>query len=422
MRIELPYGKSTLPCDIPDRRLAGVLRGGLDSYTPAEPQEGLVEAALAHPVGSPGLCELARGKRRVTVIISDHTRPVPSRVILPPMLREIRRGNPDARITLLVATGCHRETTAAELTDKCGADIVARERIVVHDCDCNCVRIGTLPSGGELWVNREAADCDLLVSEGFIEPHFFAGFSGGRKSVLPGIASRGTVMYNHNAAFLASSHARAGILDGNPIHRDMLYAARTAKLAFICNVVINARHEVVAAYAGDCDAAHREGVQFLEGLCAVPAASLPIVVTTNNGAPLDLNIYQAVKGMSTAEMLTPEGGVIIMAAACGDGHGGEGFLRFFEQTPNASELLEQIEAVPAADTTPDQWQAQVLARILSRRRVILISRADPELVRRFGIVPACDFPDALRQADTLAGEDARILVVPEGVSVIPQLD
>ena len=249
----LPYGKGKVSLEIEDGHLAGVLRSGIHLYRPPKGPDELVRESLEHPVGSPRLSELAKGKRRVTVIVSDHTRPVPSRTIMPHMLAEIRKGNPDAEITLLVATGLHRATTRAELAAKLGDGIAAKERIVIHDCDDakNLVNLGKLPSGGNLVVNRLAVETDLLVSEGFIEPHFFAGFSGGRKSVLPGVASRETVMYNHNAGFIDSPKARTGILDGNPIHADMLFAARAAKLAFVTNVVIDAAHETIFCVSGE---------------------------------------------------------------------------------------------------------------------------------------------------------------------------
>ena len=417
----LPYDKGKLKAGIAQERKITVLRGSLEEYQPQDTQENLVEQALANPIGSKPLWELARGKKRVTVIISDHTRPVPSKILLPPMLREIRRGNPDAEITLLVATGCHRETTREELIAKCGAELVEREKIVIHDCDDaeNLVELEHLPSGGRLLVNRLAVEADLLVAEGFIEPHFFAGYSGGRKSVLPGIASRKTVLANHCAKFIASPNACAGSLDENPIHKDMLFAARQAGLAFVANVVINAKKEVVAAFAGDVNEAHRAGVRFLENLCAVKAPLAPIVVTTNNGYPLDQNLYQAVKGMSTAEALVKQGGVIIMAAGCADGIGGEGFAKFFRETPDAQELLKRLETVDAEDTTPDQWQAQICARVLCRARVILISLLPEETVRSFGMLPAKDFAEALRLADTLVGEEnTPITFVPEGISVV----
>lgn len=420
MQISIPYGRTHLNAEIPDQRIGGVLRSRLESYTPKLSETELVEAALGSPIASDTLEKLVQGKKNIVLIASDHTRPVPSKILVPPMLAAIRRGNPDARITILIATGCHRGTTKAELVEKFGSRIVETENIVIHDCadESAMVTIGTLPSGGALRINRLAADADLLVSEGFIEPHFFAGFSGGRKSVLPGIAARETVYWNHNADFIGSPFARTGILADNPIHEDMIYAARAAKLAFICNVVINASHQVVAAFAGDCEKAHLAGTEFLKGLCQCPRIPADIVITSNNGYPLDQNIYQSVKGMTAGEATCAEGGVIIMAAACNDGHGGESFMKTMTQNLSPAEILANIQATPKKDTVPDQWESQILARILSKFYVILISGADPELVRTMKMHPARDLCDALQQAEKLLGKQGTVTVIPEGISTI----
>ena len=420
MRISIPYGRSHLHADIPDERIKAVLSSRLEEYIPTMGERELVEEALRAPIGSKTLEELAQGKENIVLIASDHTRPVPSKVLIPPMLAAIRRGNPDAKITFLIATGCHRGTTKAELIEKFGAEIVENERIVIHDCldEDAMVTIGTLPSGGELRINRTAAEADLLISEGFIEPHFFAGFSGGRKSVLPGIAAAKTVYWNHNARFIASPFARTGILEGNPIHRDMVYACRAAKLAFICNVVINAKHEVVGAFAGDCEQAHLAGVEFLKELCLCEKVPADIVISSNNGYPLDQNIYQAVKGMTAGEATCKEGGVIIMTAACNDGHGSESFMRTIAQDLPAAQILAQIEATPMADTIHDQWESQILARILSRFHVVLITEADPALVRAMKMHPASTLQEALRIAEDLLGREGTITVIPEGISAI----
>jgi nickel-dependent lactate racemase len=280
------------------------------------------------------------------------------------------------------------------------------------------VTLGALPSGGALRINRVAAEADLLISEGFIEPHFFAGFSGGRKSVLPGIAARETVYWNHNAEFIASPLARTGILEGNPIHRDMIFAARAAKLAFICNVVINAKHEVVGAFAGDCEQAHLAGAEFLSGLCRCEKVPADIVITSNNGYPLDQNIYQAVKGMTSGEATCKEGGVIIMCAACNDGHGGESFMQTMTQDLSPAEILAKIGKTPKCDTVPDQWESQILARILSRFPVVLVSECDPELVRAMKMHPATDLSQALALAEELLGHPGTVTAIPEGISTI----
>ena len=420
MHLCVPFGRTKLTALLPEERLQAVLTSRLESYVPPMGETELVEAALAAPIGSATLEELVKGKENIVLIASDHTRPVPSKVLVPPMLRAIRRGNPNANITILIATGCHRGTTKDELIEKFGPEIVARENIVIHDCaeEANMVTIGTLPSGGTLRINRVAVEADLLISEGFIEPHFFAGFSGGRKSVLPGIAAKETVYWNHNAEFIASPLARTGILDGNPIHRDMIYAARAAKLAFICNVVINAKHEVVGAFAGDCEQAHVAGTEFLKELCQCQKATADIVITSNNGYPLDQNIYQAVKGMTAGEATCSEGGVIIMAAACNDGHGGESFMETIARNCTAAEILASIEATPKQDTLPDQWESQILARILSKFHVVLVTQADHELVKAMKMHPATDLEQALQIAEQLLGRTSAITVIPEGISTI----
>lgn len=420
MEISVPYGRTRLTAEIADDRLQAILCSHLESYVPPMEETALVEAALASPIGSEPLETLVQEKKNIVLIASDHTRPVPSRVLVPPMLRAIRRGNPEANITILIATGCHRGTTKAELIEKFGEEIVEKETIIIHDCaaEADMVTIGTLPSGGCLRINRIAAEADLLVSEGFIEPHFFAGFSGGRKSVLPGIAARETVYWNHNAEFIASPHARTGILEGNPIHRDMLYAARKAKLAFICNVVINAEHRVVGAFAGDCEQAHVAGTEFLKGLCQCRKVPADIVITSNNGYPLDQNIYQAVKGMTAGEASCKDGGVIIMAAACNDGHGGESFMKTMTQNLTPARILEQIQSTSKQDTVPDQWESQILARILSKHQVVLVSECDPELVKAMKMHPATDLREALTLAEQLLGNPGTITVIPEGISAI----
>ena len=417
----VPYGRGSVPVNVEDGHLAGVLRSGIHDYRPAKGAEELVRDSLEHPTGSPRLRDLAAGKRRVTIIASDHTRPVPSRVIMPQMLAEIRAGNPAAEITILVATGLHRATTMAELSAKFGEEIAARERIVVHDCDdaASLVSLGRLPSGGNLIVNRLAVESDLLVSEGFIEPHFFAGFSGGRKSVLPGIASRETVMYNHNSGFIANPRARTGVLEGNPVHEDMVFAARAAKLAFVVNVVVDAEHRPIFSVAGDCEAAHCAGCEFLSGKCRVDAVPADIAVSSNGGYPLDQNIYQSVKGMTAAEATVKPGGVIVMFAEAADGHGGASFHRTFRDEPDLGRMMRTFLERRPEETIIDQWEAQILARILLKARVVFVSSCDDQIVRDMHMIPAHGAEEAMAKARELVGRpDYSVTVVPDGVSVI----
>ena len=421
MEINFPYGKKHLSYDFSAERLLGTLTSSIHGYEAGADGLTLVKEAMANPYGSERLSELARGKKKIVLIASDHTRPVPSKVIVPPMLAEIREGNPDADITILIATGCHRYTTREELVSKFGEEIVDNEKIVVHIStdEESLVTIGTLPSGGALRINRLAAEADLLIAEGFIEPHFFAGFSGGRKSVLPGVCSRETVMANHCSEFIASPYARTGVLEGNPIHRDMLYAAKAANLAYIVNVVIDEKKQAIFAVAGDSEAAHEAGCAFLSGLCRVKPIAADIAISTNGGYPLDQNIYQSIKGMTAAEATVREGGVIIMLSSCTDGHGGEDLYRELADEPSDTIAAEKILSRKRNETVPDQWQAQILLRILKKARVIFVSEAPDAMVRDMHMIPAHSIGEALGMAKELLGDTSpTITAIPDGISVM----
>ncbi len=420
MLIQIPYGNGFIQADIPDERATGIIQSELDNYLPDMEEQDLINRAMDNPIGTKRLYQLAKGCNKIVIIASDHTRPVPSKLILPGMLHEIRKGNPNADITILIATGCHRGTKREELVEKFGAGIVEQEKIVIHDCDAKDLSyLGILPSGGELYINRIAAEADLLIAEGFIEPHFFAGYSGGRKSILPGIASRKTVYWNHCAEFINHEKARYGILKGNPIHEDMIFAGKAARLQYIVNVVINSRHKVIGAFAGDLERAHLAGVSFLEGLCKTPSIPADIVVTSNNGYPMDQNIYQTVKGMATAEATCKKNGVIIIAAECKDGHGGDAFYRTFLNSQSARQILEDISSVPKDKTVEDQWQSQIFARILSEHPVIFISGIDEKIIKEMHMIPAKSFPEALNKADEiLCKKMAKVTFIPEGITSI----
>ena len=417
MKIQFPYGKTHLEYDF---ETVNVLTSSIEAYNPKMTEQALVDAAMASPEGGVALRELAKGKKKIVLIASDHTRPVPSKLIVPPMLKEIRQGNPDADITILISTGCHRGTTKDELIAKFGAEIVENEKIVVHDCDdtANLVNIGTLPSGGACVVNRLAVEADLLVAEGFIEPHFFAGFSGGRKSVLPGVAGRETVLANHCSEFIAHPKARTGILDGNPIHADMLWAAKKANLRYIVNVVLNGEKQVIHAVAGELEQAHRKGTDFLYRLCGVETAPADIVISTNGGYPLDQNVYQAVKGMTAAEAAVKEGGVIIMLALSNDGIGGDHFYHQLADERDLGKTMDLFLSRGRNETVPDQWQTQIFIRVLQKATVIYVSQVEPKLVEAMHMIPAATLEEAMEKAKMLAGENPTITAIPDGVAVM----
>lgn len=423
-KFAVPFGKEKINFELPDEQVAGVLVSHAHDYKAPKSEEELVADALANPIGSPKLSELAKGKKTCVIISSDHTRPVPSHVIMPQLLAELRKGNPDIDITILIATGMHRPTTQEELVAKYGKEIAENEKFSIHVSrnDEDMVSIGTLPSGGECLINKLAANADLLVAEGFIEPHFFAGMSGGRKSVLPGIASKITVLANHCSEFIASPNARTGILKGNPIHEDMLYAAKAANLAFICNVVIDADKKVIAAFAGDREEAHYAGVDFEMKLAGVKPIPADIVITTNGGYPLDQNIYQSVKGMTAAEATCKEGGVIIDVSSCSDGHGGEDFYNNLKNATSLQKAMDEILARGRNETVFDQWEAQILMRMLLRFTIIMVTEAPKQMIEDMHMKYASSIEEALSMAKDVLAEkgvkEPKIIVIPDGVSVI----
>lgn len=420
-KIKVPYHKSIIDIEIDDKNLIGVLKSKADTYKVDMSQEEIVEKALDNPINSKYLEELVRDKNNIVIITSDHTRPVPSKITLPIILKRIRKVNPSIDIKILIATGFHRPTTREEMINKFGLEIVKNETIINHVStdDSSLVHVGTLPSGGELILNKLAVEAELLIAEGFIESHFFAGFSGGRKSVLPGVASAKTIMANHCSEFIASPNARTGVLTNNPVHKDMLYAAQKANLAFILNVVIDSNKNIINAFAGDSAKAHLTGCEFVLDIAKVEKKLADIVVVTNGGYPLDQNIYQSVKGMTAAEATCKEGGVIIMIAACNDGHGGQSFYDNVAGAKTPRELLDKIAKVPRNETVPDQWEFQILARILDRYTVFIVSdMCNPEMIRNMHMKHAYTFNEALNKAYKVMGKDAKVTVIPDGVSVI----
>lgn len=418
--IPIPYYTSTLNLHVDEENLKAVLTAKMHGFHAEKTQEQLVLDALEHPVGSPRLRELARDKQKIVIVTSDHTRAVPSKITLPLLLKEIRSGNPQADITILIATGLHRPTTEEEQRRMFGDDIVGHEKIAINNAfdPEQFVELCTLPSGAVFQVNKLAAQCDLLVTEGFVEPHFFAGFSGGRKSILPGVCSERTVNENHSYKAVSHPRSNSGMLKDNPIHADMLCAAKAVNVQFIFNVALDGEKKIVAAWAGDLEKAHEAGVAFIRQWSQCPVVTGDIVVTSNGGYPLDQNLYQSPKAMATAEACAGEDGVIIMCCSCCDGMGGAHFGEILQRgTPD--EIDRYLSEIPPQKTIPEQWCAQVCVRVLRRHQVILVTTfLDHDEVRRANMIPASTPDEALEIAYRLKGEHAGVVVIPDGVSVL----
>ena len=418
--IPIPYYTSTLALHVEEENLKAVLTAKMHGFHAEKSQEQLVLDALEHPVDSPRLRTLAEGKRNIVIVTSDHTRAVPSKITLPLLLKEIRSGNPDADITILIATGLHRPTTEEEQRRMFGDEIVDHEKIAINNAFApeQFVELCTLPSGAVFQVNRLAAECDLLVTEGFVEPHFFAGFSGGRKSILPGICSERTVNENHSYKAVSHPRSNSGMLKDNPIHADMLCAAKAVNVQFIFNVALDGEKKIVAAWAGDLEKAHEAGVAFIRQWSQCPVVTGDIVITSNGGYPLDQNLYQSPKAMATAEACAGEDGVIIMCCSCCDGMGGAHFGQLIQRgTPD--EIDRYLSSIPPEKTIPEQWCTQVCVRVLRKHPVILVTTyLDHEEVRKANMIPASSPDEALEIAYQMKGRDAKVVVIPDGVSVL----
>lgn len=417
--IKIPFYTSTLDLDVDEKNLEAVIYAKTDEFKTDKTEAQIVEEALENPIGQKPLCELAKGRKTITVVTSDHTRAVPSKLTLPIILRELRKGSPDAEITILVATGLHRPTTEEEMRRMFGDEIVDNEHVVVNKAfeDDDFSHVCELPSGAELWVNKAALGVDLLITEGFIEPHFFAGFSGGRKSILPGICNAATVNENHSYSQIANPNSNTGILEGNPIHKDMVFAARAVNVEFILNVALNSEKKVIAAWAGDLEEAHATGVKFVRELAQCPSIEGDIVITSNGGYPLDQNMYQSPKAVATAAACCKEDGVIIMCASCSDGLGGTNFEKLI-QMGTVDEIDAYLSKIPSKESISEQWCAQIYSRIIKRNPIIFVSMLDPEVVKKCNMIPASNPNEALEIAYKMKGEDARVVVIPDGVAVL----
>lgn len=418
--IQIPYYTSTLDLHVEEKNLLQVVTAKMHEYDPGKSEVELIREALEHPIGTPRLRELAKGKHKVVLVTSDHTRAVPSKLTLPILLEEIRSGNPDAAITILIATGLHRPTTEEEQRRMFGDAIVDHEKIAINNAfdPTQFTHVCTLPSGADFNVNKLATECDLLITEGFIEPHFFAGFSGGRKSILPGICSQETVNENHSYKAISSPYANTGVLEHNPIHEDMVCAARAVNVQFIFNVALNGEKKVIAAWAGDLEQAHAAGVAFIRKWSQCPGITGDIVVTSNGGYPLDQNLYQSPKAVATAEACAGEDGVIIMCCSCADGMGGTHFAKLIKMG-TVDEIDSYLSKIPPKETIPEQWCPQIYARILKKHPVILVTTyLDHEEVRKANMIPASSPDEALEIAYQMKGRDAKVVVIPDGVSVL----
>jgi nickel-dependent lactate racemase len=419
MLVELAYGSGSLPVELPEERTTVVA----PAHPPPAPDEAAaVREALRRPVAGPPLRELVRPGQSVAISVCDGTRPQPRRVVLPALLDELDGLVPIDDVTILVATGTHRGNTGDELRAMLGDDVCDAVRVVNHDArdESSLAWVGRLGRNVPVWLDRRWLEADVRITTGFVEPHFFAGFSGGPKMVAPGLAGLETTLTLHDAARIGHPDARWGVVEGNPVHDDVRAIAAATGVSFALDVILDGEKRIVRAFGGELFAMHRAACAVAKEVAmrAVPRR-FDVVLTSNSGFPLDQNLYQAVKGMSAAAQVVAPGGVVVCAAECRDGFPDHGSYRSeLRAAPSPQALLDAIAARP--QTVPDQWQIQIQAAIQTRARVVVHTSflSDAELAEAH-LEQTDDVERTVREALAAAGPDARVCVLPEGPQTIP---
>jgi len=420
MELRLRYGRQGLQVSLPDRNVRHVLR--MNDLPVLPDPAGAVREALADPIASPPLAELARGRRDAVIVVSDITRPVPNALLLPPLLDTLAQaGLPPDRVTILNATGLHRGNTEAELAEMLGPEAMASGcRIVNHEArdEASHVNLGVTPRGLPVLVDRRYVEADLKILTGLIEPHLMAGYSGGRKAICPGLCAVKTVMTWHSPRMLDPDEARAGNLWQNPVHEEALAVADMAGGAnLIVNVVLNEARELTGVFAGDMRAAHVAGMELAERQTKVVLAEpVDIVVTTSAGYPLDLTFYQGVKGMIGALPIVKPGGSIIVAQENAEGIGGPEFTELILGQGSLDGFME--DAFAGRRCCIDQWQLQEMHKACRQATVYSVSSLPAETQRRLFVEPAASVEAAVAHALAIHGPDATIAVIPEGPYVL----
>ena len=420
MRVHLAYGESGLDVDLPDHRTTVVE----PRYVPGAPDPGAVlRSALREPVAGPPLREIVRPGQHVAISMCDGTRAQPRHLMIPAVLEEIQGVVSLDDVVILVATGTHRGNTEAELRQMLGDEVVDSVHVLNHDArdEQSLVWMGVHGNGVPVWLDRHWVEADVRITTGFVEPHFFAGFSGGPKLTVPGLAGLETVLTLHDAQRIGSSQATWGVCEGNPVHDDIrAVVGAVGGVDFALDVTLNREQRIVEAFGGELFAMHAVAREAARELAMAPVPGLfDVVVTTNSGYPLDQNLYQAVKGISAAGTVVKDGGTIICAAECRDGFPNHGsFREVLESAESPEALLEAIEH--RARTVPDQWQVQVQAKLQSRARVVMhTSYLSDHALAVAHLEQTHDVSATVREVLDAAGPGARVCVLPEGPQTIP---
>jgi lactate racemase len=421
MKVKLAFGRESAEVELPSHVQVTVLEAKFAEAVAAV-DDALAEA-LRHPLGSPALLDLARGKRTAAISICDITRPAPNRIVLPHVLTTLEQaGVPRSGIIILIATGLHRAATTQELQEIVGPEILNRYLVASHDARDSAAHadLGTTRSGTRVLIDRRFIESDLHISLGFIEPHLMLGFSGGRKLVAPGLAGEETIKRLHSPLFMRDPQVIEGSFPDNPLHHELLEIARMARHDFIVDVALTRSRQIARVFAGDPTIAHAAGVEFVRNsTLALLEEAVDAVITTSAGYPLDLTYYQAVKGVTAASHIVKSGGAILLAAACQEGLGSPEFTRFVRRFPDARACLAATAHEPVVI---DQWQLEKLALVAQKVRLAFCTPGIPSEDRTYLWGQVFEKPEEAVEA--LCAElprGASVAVIPEGPYVFSQL-
>ncbi|PYJ57627.1 MAG: nickel-dependent lactate racemase [Verrucomicrobia bacterium] len=420
MKVNLAYGQGQLTVDLPDDR-ATVIE---PSHNPGLPDErSAVIGALQKPIGARPIRELIKPTDRVCIAFTDLTRATPNERIIPWLLEHLQGVVPGRNITLLNQLGTHRPNTRAELAKMLTPKVTANYRALNHEPENPdaLVQLGTTRDGTPALLNRHLAEADVRIITGFIEPHFFAGFSGGPKGIMPGCAGLKTVMSNHGAKNIGDPRAAFGVTEGNPLWEELRDIALRIGPSFLLNVSLNEQKQITGVFAGDLLAAHKAGCEFVRASAMQKVKSpFEIVVTTNSGYPLDLSLYQGVKGMSAAARIIQERGTIILACECREGVPADSPLDKLLRSASSPEEILAMLATPGF-VRPEQWQAQIQALIQRKATVLVYSSLPAEVIQACHLTPCGDIGAAVKERLQQLGPQARVAVLPQGPLTIPYL-
>jgi nickel-dependent lactate racemase len=420
MQITLDYGRTGLNVTLPDDRVIGPL--AIRPATPLADPAAAIEHAVAQPIATRPLAEIARGRKNACILVCDVTRPVPNRIILPVLLRTLESSGVARKdILILIATGLHRPNEGDELAELVGPEIVANYRIENHHGKVTEEHdfLGTTPNGVPVWLDARYVRADLKITTGLIEPHLMAGYSGGRKVICPGIAGLETVKVWHGPKFLEHPNADCGIVSGNPVHEENTRIALMAGCDFIVNVCLDGSRRVTWVGAGDMIKAWEEGVRFVEQVVKAPVpAPVDVVVTSCAGYPLDTTWYQAVKGLTGAMPIVKKGGTIVMAASLTEGLGSPEFQQLLADNPDLEKFKKRI--MGGDYFIMDQWQLEEMCKVVAHCKVKVVSNGlSPDVLRKCHVEPAPTVETAVAESLREYGPSAKVAVIPKGPYVLP---